>query len=189
MSVNKNVSVSDVAELEAIYKDITEKDSLEKNVVLPQKPQTKKKLLQPPTSTPPQQPPLTVPVTPQVEATPISTPQAVVAPKSIDQYILETAEAQKQAKIKRAEEEKIEFINNAYKKILAALIDAPILHPTQQNVSEPLPDGKLFRAKQPQENIPKQKHSYSFSLKTTLAILVLCVISGASLLYLILHFV
>ena len=56
----------------------------------------------------------------------------VVAPKSIDQFILDTAEQMKQFKVQKAEDEKIEFINNSYKKIFAALTGEPVATPAPQ---------------------------------------------------------
>jgi hypothetical protein len=135
--MNQEQVNADIAELEAIYEQTTVKVVPEEKPVAP----TKKKAIVSPAVVPPPEPvavvPQTIPVPPEPTSIPIPVQKPIVVPKSIDEFILETAETQFKEKVRKAEQEKVEFINNAYKKIYSALTETPQPQPTPQLESVP----------------------------------------------------
>ena len=122
-------------------------------------------------------------VQPIISASPIME-VPVLAPKktglTIDEMILEVANARMNAKVKQAEDEKKEFINNSYKKLLAVLTEEPTsplkLAPSQATPpvipkEEPKPEPPLQTKKE------KGKPQKTYSPKTAILVCALgCVL-------------
>jgi hypothetical protein len=209
------IEVSDITELEEIFNK-QKKDGLlkteeakfvpapklfQKTTVSPQVEVTSPEVFEPVS---PILEPVLQPITSQpIMAEPIPIASKAVAPRSIDQFILDTAEAMKQAKIQKAEDEKIEFINSSYQKIFTALTampnsprqpepTKPFASPSQETIKNEqslpeedlLPKGKLFKAKPQKETAQKNSSSVGTVIKAGL----LCFAAGISVVIIVIHF-
>jgi hypothetical protein len=124
---------------------------------------------QPPTEQAP--PPSTLPPQQKQPKSPIK------HPRSIDQFILD-----------KAEEKKQQWIENAYSKLFAALVDNPTSTPQRQapiipQTAATSPDSSK------QSNPPAQKQKTTYTLKSTLMIIGLFLVSGVAIIYLISRFI